>query len=141
MSDLIFADAVLAVHLAIIAFNVAGLIIIPVGARAGWRIVGIAWLRLLHLGLLAVVAGQALAGRACILTIWQNDFANQNQSADPLIMRWVNHLIYWNLPFWTFTVIYICVFLYVLCLSVLVPFGKRRYASRGVAGIRTRSGR
>jgi hypothetical protein len=68
MSDSMFADAILAAHLAIIAFNVAGLIIIPTGALAGWRIVRTAWLRLLHLGLLMVVAGQALAGRACILT-------------------------------------------------------------------------
>jgi len=93
MPDLILADLILVVHFAIIAFNVAGLIIIPIGAVAGWRIVRIAWLRLLHLGVLAVVAGQAIAGRACFLTIWQNDLAGHSQAADPLIMTWINHLI------------------------------------------------
>jgi hypothetical protein len=126
MPDLILADVILAVHFIIIAFNVLGLLVIPIGAAAGWRIVRIAWLRLLHLGVLAVVAGQAIAGRACFLTIWQNDLAGHSQAADPLIMTWINHLIYWKLPFWVFTVIYTSVFLYVLGLSILVPFGKWR---------------
>ena len=65
------AEAVLAAHVLVILFNVAGLILIPLGAWFNWRIVRIAWLRLLHLGLLAVTAAQAVAGRACILTIWQ----------------------------------------------------------------------
>jgi len=117
--------AILAIHVAIIAFNVAGLLVIPLGAWMGWRLVRIAWLRLLHLALLAIVAGQALAGRACILTIWQRDFAGAAPS-EPLIMGWVDRLVYWHLPFWVFIVIYSAVFLYVLALSVLVPFGRRR---------------
>jgi hypothetical protein len=120
-----FAQAILAVHVLIIGFNVAGLVVIPLGAWLGWRIVRIAWLRLLHLALLAVVAGQVLAGRACILTIWQNDFSGAGQAATPLIMGWVDHLIYWNLPLWVFAVIYSLVFLYVLLLTMLVPFGRR----------------
>ena len=117
------AQSVLAVHVLIIAFNLAGLVVIPLGAWAGWRLVRIAWLRLLHLGLLAIVAGQALAGRACILTIWQNDLTGH--TAPPLIMGWVDRLIFWNLPFWVFTVIYCAVFLYVLLLTLLVPFWRR----------------
>jgi hypothetical protein len=126
----VLTAAILAVHAAIIAFNVAGLLVIPLGAALGWRLVRIAWLRLLHLALLAIVAGQALAGRACILTIWQRDLAGQAPGAAapaaPLIMGWVNRLIYWNLPFWVFTVLYSAVFLYVVGLSFLVPFGRRR---------------
>jgi hypothetical protein len=112
---------IFAVHAVIIAFNLAGLVVIPLGAVLGWRVVRIAWLRLLHLAALAVVAGQALDGRACFLTIWENDFTG-NQSATPLIMGWVNHLIFWPLPLWVFTIIYCAVFLYVVALSVLVPF-------------------
>jgi hypothetical protein len=117
------AQIILALHVLIIAFNVAGLIVIPLGAWAGWRIVRIAWLRLLHLGLLAVVAGQALAGRECILTIWQYDLTGR--TAPPLIMGWVDRLIFWPLPFWVFTVIYSVAFLYVLALTILVPFRRR----------------
>ena len=126
---LVLADAILALHVIVILFNVAGLVAIPVGARLGWRIVRVAWLRLLHLALLAVVAGQAVAGRACILTIWQQDLAGGAGAVHPLIMRWVDRLIYWNLPMWFFQILYCAVFLYVVALTVYVPFW--RTAPRG----------
>jgi len=121
MSGTQIAGMILAVHAVIIAFNVAGLVVIPLGAALKWRLVRVAWLRLLHLGALAVVAGQALAGRACFLTIWENDFTG-NPSSTPLIMGWVNHLIFWPLPLWVFTIIYYAAFLYVVALSFCVPF-------------------
>lgn len=123
---MLLAEAILAVHLVVIAFNVAGLIVIPIGAWRGWRLVRIFWLRLLHLALLAVVAGQALAGRACFLTLWQDELTGRAAAAPPLIMRFVDRLIYWDLPMWVFTAIYVAVFLYVVALSLLVPFGRRR---------------
>jgi len=119
------ANVILSVHFVIIAFNVAGLIVIPVGAALRWRIVRIAWLRLLHLGLMGVVAGQALAGRACILTIWQNELTGNRTAPEPMVMHWVNSLIYWNLPIWAFAILYTAVFLYVVALSFLVPFWGR----------------
>jgi hypothetical protein len=122
MPDSQIAETIFAVHLVIIAFNGAGLIIIPLGAWLGWRVVRIAWLRLLHLAMLVIVTGQALAGRACILTIWQNELTGLNQPTQPMIMRWVERLVYWNLPMWVFAVMYSCVFLYVVALTVLVPF-------------------
>ena len=120
MIDIIIAEAVLGLHLVIITFNVAGLILIPVCAWLGWRIIR------LHLATMGVVAGQALGGRARFLTVWQNGLAGGSQSAQPLIMHWVDGLIYWNLPMWAFAAMYSVVFLYVLALRVLVPFGRRR---------------
>lgn len=125
MLDFKLAEMVLGLHLIIIAFNIAGLIVIPVGAWLGWQIVRVAWLRLLHLAMLGIVAGQALAGRACFLTIWQNELVAGGRLAQPLVVHWVDGLIYWNLPIWAFTAIYSAVFLYVLALTVLVPFGRR----------------
>ncbi|MHB1303809.1 MAG: DUF2784 family protein [Acidiphilium sp.] len=119
------AEAILVLHLAVILFNVAGLVVIPLGAWLGWRIVRIAWLRLLHLALLAVVAAQALAGRACILTIWQSELAGRGAVASPLIERFVDGLIYWNFPLWVFIWLYVAAFLYVVALVVLVPFRAR----------------
>lgn len=126
MLDNKIAAAVLGLHLIVIAFNVAGLILIPVGAWLRWRIVRVGWLRLLHLAMLGVVVGQALAGRACFLTVWQNELAVGDQPAQPLIMHWVDGFIYWHLPMWVFAIMYSIVFLYVLALTVLVPFGRRR---------------
>jgi hypothetical protein len=132
-TNAMLAAAILAVHLSIIAFNVIGLVVIPLGGVLGWRIVRVAWLRLLHLALLAIVVGQALAGRACILTIWQNDLTGQTGAPPPMIMRFINGLIYWDLPLWVFTIIYAVAFLYVVALIVLVPFwgrGRARMLNR-----------
>ena len=56
-------EAVLAVHVAIILFNMFGLVAVPVGAIRDWRFVHIRWWRVLHVLSLAAVAAQALAGR------------------------------------------------------------------------------
>lgn len=118
------AELVLAIHLAVIAFNVFGLFAIPLGAWAGWSFVRVRWWRFLHLASLAVVALQALFGRACFLTVWQGDLSG---SADetPLIMRWVNGLIYWPLPAWVFTAAYGLVFVYVAALFWWAPVAPR----------------
>jgi len=54
-ADLLAALAlvVLAVHVAVIAFNVFGLIAIPLGGLLDWRFVRVFWWRSLHLALLA----------------------------------------------------------------------------------------
>jgi hypothetical protein len=115
------ADGVLALHVGIILFNVFGLVVIPLGGWRGWRFVRVAWWRFLHLGALAVVAVQALAGRACILTLWQDALLGRGQSAPPLIMRWVDRIIFWPLPLWFFAALYVLVWLYVLALLRWVP--------------------
>lgn len=116
----ILGQLILAIHLLVIAFNIAGLVVIPLGAALGWRWVRILWWRLLHLGSLAVVAGQAALGRACFLTDWQDGLTGGG-GHDPLIMRWVNSVIYWPLPMWAFTAGYLAVFGYVIALWVFVP--------------------
>ena len=121
------AALVLAAHLAVIAFNLFGLVAIPLGAWRGWTFVRVRWWRALHLASLAVVALQALAGRACFLTIWQDDMSG-SATEQPLIMRVVNGLIYWPLPMWVFTAAYAAVFVYALALWKLVPPVGRRPA-------------
>ena len=115
------AAAILIAHLAVIAFNLLGLIAIPLGALLGWRFVRVRWWRLVHLGLLAVVALQALAGRACILTILHDELTGGGHRPEPLIMAFVNRMIFWPLPLWAFTAIYVVVWLYVLALWWIVP--------------------
>src|SRR5579872_7507079 len=58
MNDHAFAALaafVLAVHVVIIVFNIAGLLVVPLGARLRWDFVRVRWLRVLHLLSLAVV--------------------------------------------------------------------------------------
>jgi Protein of Unknown function (DUF2784) len=115
------AEAILAAHVAIILFNVFGLIAIPIGAPRGWRFIRIIWWRVLHIALLAAVAVQAVAGRACVLTLWQAALSGAAVQPAPLIMSWVDRLIYWRLPMWVFEMLYLAVFGYALALFWLVP--------------------
>jgi hypothetical protein len=111
----LLGQLVLAVHVLVIAFNVAGLAAIPLGARLGWRFVRWRPLRLAHLGAMAVVALQAVLGRACFLTDWQAALSGE-APAQPLIMRWVNGLIFWPLPMWAFAAAYLAALAYVVVL-------------------------
>ena len=129
--NIVLADAVLAVHVAIILFNVFGMVVIPVGGWYGWRWVRVLWWRALHVAALALVALQALLGRACFLTLWQAELLGAGASRTPLIARWVDRVVFWPLPLWVFAVLYAAVFLYVIALWWLVPPawpGRRSYA-------------
>ena len=130
------AEAVLAAHLLVIAFNVFGLVAVPLGAWLRWRFVRIAWWRWLHLASMAVVAVQALAGRACFLTILQNRLQGGQGGAAPLIMTVVNRLIYWPLPIWVFGAAYVALFAYAIALMWIAPPGRfdKRTSSPGSTG-------
>lgn len=124
------AIIVLALHLAIIAFNLAGCVLIPIGAWRGWRWVrGFGW-RLAHLFSLAVVAVQAMLGRACFLTIWQDELSGTTH-VQPLIEQWMNGLIYWPLPLWVFAAAYVAVFVYVIALWLWVRPSIQPRAGKG----------
>ena len=118
-------QATLAVHLLVIAFNVLGLAAIPLGAAKGWRWVRVRWWRALHLASWAIVALQALLGRACFLTLWQDRLTGAGAGEPPLIMGWVNSVIYWPLPIWVFAAVYIVLFAAVLALWKAVPPERR----------------
>jgi hypothetical protein len=125
---IVLADLVLAVHLAVIAFNVFGLIVIPLGAARGWHFVRVYWWRALHVGILAVVAFQAVAGRACFLTEWHAALvraAGRDESTTPLIERFVERIIFWPVAPWVFVVLYLVVCAYTLILWRVVPPGRR----------------
>ena len=118
------ATAILWAHVAVIAFNVFGLIVIPLGAWRSWKLVRVFWWRALHLGALALVALQAGLGQACFLTIWQSDLlarAGESASNEPMIQQWISRVIFWPLPLWMFAVLYVGVCIYTLLLWRLVP--------------------
>lgn len=117
----LLASLVLAFHVGVILFNLFGLIVIPLGGWRGWSFVRVFWWRALHLAILAVVALQALLGRACFLTIWQSALEGEAGSPPPLIASWVSRLIFWPLPLWFFAALYGAVWIYALLLWRFVP--------------------
>jgi hypothetical protein len=120
MTAAALAQAILAVHLGVIGFNVLGLAAIPLGAALRWRWVRVRWWRAVHLLSWAVVALQAALGRACFLTLWQDRLSGTGGGA-PLIERFVDRVIYWPLPIWAFGGAYLALFGAVAALWRLVP--------------------
>jgi len=70
---------------------------------------------------LGVTALQAALGEACFLTVWEMRLEGEQGYASPLIMGWVNSLIYWDFPIWVFAVLYVGLFACTLALLWWVP--------------------
>lgn len=99
------ADLVLAFHFLVAGYIVLGLILVWVGALAGWRWVGNRRFRYLHLAAIVFVAAEALLGQACPLTLWE-DALRGGARPDSFVGRWLYRLLYYDAPEWLFTLLY-----------------------------------
>jgi polyferredoxin len=100
------ADAILVVHFGIVLFIVGGLIAVWTGAALGWHWVRNRWFRYGHLAAIAYVAGEALLGVACPLTVWEA-VARGGVPAESFVGRWMRALLFYRAPEWVFTVAYV----------------------------------
>ena len=83
----ILADVVLALHVAVAAFIVGGLVLIVVGNLCGWRWVNALWFRLAHLAAIVFVVAEAWIDIACPLTsleMWLREKAHAASYAGEL---------------------------------------------------------
>jgi polyferredoxin len=120
----VIADALLVVHFAIVLFIVGGLIAVWAGAALGWGWVRNPWFRYAHLGAIGFVAGEALLGIACPLTVWE-DLMRGGVRPGSFIGRWVQRLLYYQAPEWVFTSTYVAWALATLATLRLVPPRRR----------------
>lgn len=108
----VLADAILALHVGIVAFVVLGLAAILAGGPLGWPAVRARGFRIVHLATLVVIALQAWLGRLCPLTVWEQDLRNRAGQAtygESFIQHWLSRLLYFDLPWWTFVAAYTAV--------------------------------
>jgi hypothetical protein len=106
------ADAVLVLHLGIVAFVVLGLLAIPLGAwrRWGW-VRDVRW-RSAHVLLMLFIALQAWLGALCPLTVWEQALRRQAGQAtygESFIEHWLSRLIFFDAPWWAFVAAYTAV--------------------------------
>ncbi len=103
------ADAVLALHAAVVGFVIGGLIAVAAGYRRGWRISRSLAFRITHLAAVAVIVLQAWLGEVCPLTtleMWLRDRARATTYSGSFIEHWLQRLIYYEAPAWVFTLTY-----------------------------------
>ncbi|HXZ51861.1 MAG TPA: DUF2784 domain-containing protein [Burkholderiales bacterium] len=120
----IAADALLVAHFLIAAFVTGGLLLVWVGAAAGWRWVRNPWFRYLHLAAIAIIALEGLAGIACPLTIWE-DLLRGGLRPQSFVARWVARLLYYDAPERLFTGLYLAWATATLVTLRLVPPRRR----------------
>ncbi len=95
------AYAVLLIHLAVVVFNVGGLLLIVAGNRRGWRWVNRWWFRAAHLAAIGVVVAQAWFGITCPLTTlesWLRGLAGGAPYAAGFVQHWVQRLLFYDAP-------------------------------------------
>ena len=100
------ADLILVIHFAFVLFVVGGLATIWIGAAAGWNWVRNFWFRIAHLAAICLVAAEALFGVVCPLTAWEDSLRGRNVEAS-FVARWIHRVLFYDLPDWVFTVIYV----------------------------------
>jgi hypothetical protein len=103
------ADAVLAIHFAIVLFVIGGLAAIVAGNLYGWRFVNGWTFRLTHLGAIGVVVAQSWLGVVCPLTTlesWLRAQAGEAAYETSFIAHWLTQLLFYEAPAWVFTAAY-----------------------------------
>lgn len=118
------ADLVLVAHFAIAVFIAGGIVLTWAGALAGWRWVRNRPFRLLHLAAIVFVAAESLLGIACPLTIWE-DALRLETTQQSFVARWISRLLYYDLPQWVFTMVYVAAALATAAAWWLVPPQRR----------------
>jgi hypothetical protein len=118
------ADAVLTLHLAVVAVVVGGLVLIVAGNLRGWHWVNSRWFRLAHLGAIAFVVAEAWLGLTCPLTtleMWLRAKAGAATYDGSFIEHWLQRVLYYDAPAWVFTLGYSLFGLLVVLIWWLFP--------------------
>ena len=133
----LLADAVLALHFAVVTFVVGGLLLIIIGNFAHWRWVNALWFRVAHLAAIAVVAAEAWLGIACPLTTleWslraKSGVASSLGHSESFVGYWLHRLLFHSAPPWVFVLAYTVFGLLVVAVWFrFPPHSNRRAAKR-----------
>lgn len=87
-------------------FVVGGFALVWIGHFAGWRWTGNRVFRSLHLAAITFVAVESLIGMVCPLTQWEDTLRGET-SERSFIARWLHAILFYDLPEWVFTALYV----------------------------------
>ena len=118
------ADAIVAVHVAYVAFVILAVPVILVGGllKAPW--VRNWWFRHIHLAMIGVVVIEALLGLPCPLTVWENDLRLMAGGAGydrSFIGQFLHDVLFYDAEPWVFTVSYCAFGALVVALYAMYP--------------------
>jgi hypothetical protein len=125
------ADAVLALHVLVVAFVVGGLLAVLAGNLLGWRWVNNAWFRRAHVAAIGIVVVVSWLGEVCPLTTlesWLRVQAGASGYDKGFIEHWLQAILFYEGPTWAFVLAYTAFGL--LVVLAWWRFPPRRDASR-----------
>ncbi|HVX16282.1 MAG TPA: DUF2784 domain-containing protein [Pirellulales bacterium] len=131
----LLADFVVAIHLLYVGFILVGQVAILVGGWRRWSWVRNRWFRWTHLVAIGIVAFEALAGIVCPLTVWEDELrrlAGEDPSEGTFIGRAVHAVLFFELPSWVFTTVYVLFAVIVVATLWIVPIRRRNETARQV---------
>ncbi len=131
----VFADLVLVLHFAVVVFVVGGLVLVLLGNWRHWRWVNGLLFRWAHVAAIGVVVVQAWLGQVCPLTTlesWLRVQAGSPAYQASFVEYWVQRLLYFDAPWWVFTLAY-------TVFGALVLLAWWRYPPRRRQGLRDTS--
>ena len=82
--------------------------------------------RYAHLGAIAFVALESVIGVACPLTVWEDALRGAGPQGKSFIGRWVSYFLYYDLPPWAFTALYVLFALAVATTLFWIPPRRRQ---------------
>lgn len=132
----LLADLVLVLHSAVVVFVISGLVLIIAGNLKGWRWVNSLLFRLAHLAAILFVMADAWLGIVCPLTtleMWLRTQAGAATYSGGFIRHWLQELLYYDLPEWSFLLGYTAFGLLVAVAWIYFPPGLKGRGKDGEA--------
>ena len=105
----LLADLVLTLHLLLVIFVIAGLVLVVIGNQRGWRWVNSLLFRFAHLATIGVVVAESWFGITCPLTTleqWLREQAHIESYRESFIEHWAQRLLFYQAPGWVFALLY-----------------------------------
>ena len=118
------ADAVVVLHFVFVAVVVVGLLATLLGAALRWRWVRNFWFRVVHLGLISVVAVETMIGVSCPLTTLENklrQLAGETVTEGWFLSRMLYDLLSFDVESWIVSALEIGGAVLILAVFLLVP--------------------
>lgn len=109
MNAAFWADVVVGLHVAYVAFVVLAVPVILVGGLLGAGWIRNSWFRNIHLAMIGAVVVQSLWGATCPLTVWENrlrGMAGQQGYQRSFIGQWLHELLFFDISPGMFAILY-----------------------------------
>ncbi|MFC1481993.1 DUF2784 domain-containing protein [Candidatus Neomarinimicrobiota bacterium] len=120
----LLSDLVVLLHFAYAAFVVAGFILILLGWWRKWHWIRQPLFRWLHLGCIALVALESVAGLVCPLTLLENWLLVGTGATGyerDFIANLLYNLLYYDFPAWVFIIAYVTLAVLTAIIMILIP--------------------